>query len=116
MDLLLISSHPVMWGLASLVLNLGARHLHSSVTPQQDAVLASTAFQVLVVLSVFFMATRDLRMAALLTAGFWLTLRGVLNETSPLNVLVQKTMADDAHRQYEEGWRHKRQNSSDQSK
>ncbi len=104
-----LSSHPVLWGLSSLILNLGARHLHSSVTPKQDAVLASTAFQVLVVLSVFFMATRDLKVAALLTAGFWLTLRGVLNEGSPLNVLTQRVLADDAHKQYEEAWRKKRQ-------
>lgn len=74
-------------GLSTLAMNLAMRHVVLDVSPLQQKLLQSAGFKCVTLFAMFFIATRDLMLAAALTAVTFVLLRHLLHENSPLCIL-----------------------------
>lgn len=73
--------------LASLVLNLGARHLPASLSPRLQMITSSKGMRMLVVFALFFLSTRDPMLSVALASLFFVLVSTVLHEDSKFSVL-----------------------------
>jgi hypothetical protein len=89
MDVLLASlnTNKIFTGLAMLVLNLGSRYIIMDIGAAYDKVLSNVVVKQIVVFCMFFASTRDVKLALILTFGFWFIVMGLLDKKRPLNVM-----------------------------
>lgn len=69
-------------GLASIVVNLGARHLPASLSPRLQTITSSKGMRILVVFALFFLSTRDPMLSLALACVFFVLISTVLHEES----------------------------------
>ena len=79
-----ISSSPYMIAAAIFLLNIGGRFLPAEVTKQQEQYLNQPWFRRLLIFVIFFVATRNLVIAASLAAVTILVIGYLFNENSPI--------------------------------
>lgn len=103
---------PIAWSLASLALNLGARHMYDNISPMQERVFASPMFQQLVMFSMFFLSSRDALTSVMLTLLFSIIMFGVMNERSRLNVIAHGHLPPQLVRTYTAKWQQRTEKSS----
>lgn len=77
-----LNTSKIVWGVTMLLVNLGSRHIISDLGQMQERILQSAWFKPLIVLSIFFMATRDLWISMIMTAAFLVIFMGLLHEKS----------------------------------
>lgn len=68
--------------LASLMLNLGARHLPSGLSPRLQSLTASKGMRVMVVCAMFYLSTRDVMLSIALAFISFVIVSTLLNENS----------------------------------
>lgn len=75
--------------LASLVLNLGARHLPNGLSPQMQVLTTSDGMRTLVLCALFYLSTRDVMLSVALAFVFFAVTSTLLNERSRYSLLAQ---------------------------
>ena len=79
-----INNSKVFAGIAMLMLNFGSRHVQSSLGKFHESILANIYFQKIIILCLFFVATRDINTAFLLTFIYIIIVDFILNEKNTL--------------------------------
>lgn len=78
--LMIFNQSKVVWGVSMLLLNIGLRYVIADLGKSHEYILTSQIVKKLVVLSMFFVATRDLLTSFLLTIAYILIVDGVLHD------------------------------------
>lgn len=86
-----LNANKIVWGVTMLVVNLGSRHIISDLGQMQEQILRSAWFKPIIVFSIFFMATRDVWTAMILTAAFLIIFMGLLHEKSKYSFFANDT-------------------------
>lgn len=82
-----VDNSKVLWGCASIVTSLGSRFLVGELTPMQQAVMRHPLAKRLVLVCMFFAATRDLLLSISLAFVASVLLEYLFNEQSDLCLL-----------------------------
>lgn len=95
MDSLLITlnQNKIMWGVSMLLLNIGSRYVIADLGKSHEYILTSQIVKKLVIMSMFFVATRDLLTSFLLTIAYVLIIDGVLHDKKHF-CLLPKTILE----------------------
>lgn len=78
--LFVLNQNKVLWGVSMLLLNIGSRYVIADLGKSHDYILSSHIVKKLVVMAMFFVATRDLLTSFLLTISYILIVDGILHE------------------------------------
>ena len=70
-------------------MNFGVRNIIGDLTKFQDQALKSELARKIIVFCVFFVGTRDVLVAMMLTFAFYFVVWGILNENSRLNIISE---------------------------
>jgi len=65
-----------------LILNIGAKYISGDLTKFQDSLFKSNYFKKIILISMFFVATRDILISFLLTIVYTILIDFLLNENS----------------------------------
>lgn len=76
-------------GIAMIIMNIGARYVATDLTKFHEKVLSSTVAKRVILFCIFFIGTRDIMTAIILTFVFTVFLHGLLNETSHWNIIPE---------------------------
>ena len=90
----LANNNKLFWGLTMLLMNFGSRYLIGDLGKAHEKILTSHLVKRLIVFSLFFVATRDIIAAFLLTMLYIFIIDGLLHEKSKF-CIVPKKMIDD---------------------
>lgn len=82
-----LNENKIMSGLTILILNLGSRYISGDLTKVQELLFTNNYFKKIILLSMFFVATRDILMSLLLTISYVVFIDFLLNETSKFCIL-----------------------------
>jgi hypothetical protein len=82
-----LASNKIFVGFAILIMNIGSRFVIMDVGKAHEKLLNHELVKKLVVFCMFFVATRDIMTAAILTFAFIILLEGLLNENSRFSIL-----------------------------
>lgn len=74
-------------GAASLSMNVAMRHVLQDLSPMQQRLFQSSGFKCIAVFAMFYVSTRDVMLAVVLTAVTIVLLRHLLHEHSPLCII-----------------------------
>jgi hypothetical protein len=91
--LMILNQNKIMWGVSMLLLNIGSRYVIADLGKSHEYILTSQIVKKLVVMSMFFVATRDLLTSFLLTVAYILIVDGVLHEKKHF-CLLPKSILD----------------------
>ena len=80
----MINNSKLFAGVAMLMLNFGSRHVQSSLGKLHESILSNIYFQKIIILCMFFVATRDITTAFLLTFIYIIIVDFILNEKNKL--------------------------------
>ena len=81
------SDNKLLLGIAMILFNMGSKYLVLDLSKNQEQFLKSTIIRRLTLFSIFFIATRDLNTALILTATFVILSQGIFNQESMLYIL-----------------------------
>lgn len=90
---MVLNQNKIMWGVSMLLLNIGSRYVVADLGKSHEYILTSQIVKKLVVMSMFFVATRDLLTSFLLTIAYVLIVDGVLHEKKNF-CLLPKTILE----------------------
>lgn len=99
--LLALNSNKLFWGVAMVLMNMGSRYVLSDLTKVHESILMNNVFKKFVLFCMFFIGSRDVLVALMLTFLFSTVLQGLLDEKSKYNLIP------DAMLKYVEGSRGK---------
>lgn len=94
--LAILNSNKVLWGATMLMLNFGARYVVADLGKTHEALLSNAFSKKLIILSLFFVATRDLMMSFILTVAYIIVVDGLMHEKRKFS-LVPKKMTETFH-------------------
>lgn len=86
----LLNNNKFIWGITMLLLNFGSRYVIADLGKFHEAVLSNEYFKKIVIFSMFFVATRDILTAFLLTVLYILIIDGILNEKRKYCIVPSK--------------------------
>lgn len=89
MDLSIVTGR-LLVALASLILNLGARHLPGGLSPRLQTLTTSTGMRILVVAAMFYLSTRDVMLSLGLAFLFFVVVSTLLNEGSMYSMIGRR--------------------------
>jgi len=89
-----LNNSKVIAGVAMLMLNVGSKHVHLSLSKSIDKILANEYAKKCIVFSMFFVATRDISIAFLLTILYIIIVDGILNESKQFCILPKSIKED----------------------
>ena len=91
-------------GLAMLMVNIGSRYIITDFGLSYDSLMNNDVVKQVIVFCMIFAATRDVKIAFILSFLFWFVIMGILDKRKPLNIHpLPPGKALDAQRAYEEG-------------
>jgi hypothetical protein len=91
-----LNSNKIVWGLSMLMLNFGARYVVADLGKTHDIILSHEITKKIIVLCLFFVATRDILMSFILTVAYIVVIDGILHEKRRF-CLVPKGVIDRAN-------------------
>jgi hypothetical protein len=94
-----INSNKVLWGMSMLMLNFGARYVVADLGKTHEIILSHEITKKLIVLSLFFVATRDILMSFLLTVVYILVIDGILHEKRRFCLVPKSIVSSQASQQ-----------------
>ena len=86
----LLNNNKIMWGVTMLLLNVGGKYIVADLGKFQEKVLTNEYFKKVILFSLFFVATRDILIAFLLTVLYTLIVNGMLNEKQKFSIVPNK--------------------------
>lgn len=93
-----INSNKIFWGMSMLMLNFGARYVVADLGKTHEIILSHEITKKLIVLSLFFVATRDILMSFILTVAYIVVIDGMLHEKRRFCIVPKRIVAT-AHSQ-----------------
>lgn len=90
--LMVLNQNRILWGVSMLLLNIGSRYVVADLGKSHEYILSHHIVKKLIVLSMFFVATRDLLTSFLLTVAYILIIDGILHEKKPFCLLPKKIL------------------------
>lgn len=78
--LMMLNQNKVLWGISMLLLNIGSRYVLADLGKSHDYILSNQVVKKIVVMAMFFVATRDILTSFLLTISYILIIDGILHE------------------------------------
>lgn len=90
MDLLFteLASSPMFIGVTMVIMNLGSRFVMADISKAQESMLASELAKMLVVFCIFFVPTRNIMAACMLTFAFYFVTKDLLNENKRHSIIA----------------------------
>jgi uncharacterized membrane protein (DUF485 family) len=88
--LAVLNNNKIMWGVTMLLLNLGGKYIVADLGKFQEKMLANEYFKKVILFSLFFVATRDILIAFLLTVLYTLIVNGILHEKQKFSIVPNK--------------------------
>jgi hypothetical protein len=85
-----LNNSKIVAGLAMLMLNLGSRYVQSDLSKSHEVVLSNEYVKKVIVFSLFFVATRDLKIAFLLTIFYILIVDVILHDRRKFCLVPKK--------------------------
>ena len=82
-----IASNKMFVGLTMIMMNLGSRFIIGDLTKVQNGLLASDIAKKAIVFCMFFVPTRDIVVAVMLTFAFFFVIHGILDEKQAYSLL-----------------------------
>ena len=82
----------MFWGITMLLLNLGSRFIVADLGKFHETILANEYFKKLILFSMFFVATRDILAAFVLTILYIIVIDGLLHEKRKFCIIPKKYM------------------------
>jgi hypothetical protein len=86
------NNNKIVWGLTMLLMNFGSRYIVGDLGKAHDAILSNQIVKKLIVFSLFFVATRDVLTAFLLTIVYIVVIDGILHEKSKFCIVPRKVI------------------------
>jgi hypothetical protein len=84
-------------GILMILMNIGSKYITVRLSDSQEAYLRNYVAREVIIFAVCWMGTRDILLATVLTACFFVLTQHLFNETSPLCILPEN------HRHYHRG-------------
>lgn len=91
-----INTSKIFWGVSMLMLNFGARYVVADLGKTHELILSHEITKKLIVLCLFFVATRDILMSFILTVAYIVVIDGILHEKRRF-CLVPKSIIGNAY-------------------
>lgn len=88
--LAILNGNKVLWGVTMLLLNFGARYVVADLGKTHEALLSHAISKKLIILSLFFVATRDLIMSFVLTLAYIIVVDGLMHEKRKFSLVPKK--------------------------
>lgn len=85
-----VTTNKMFFGLAMIIMQLGSRYVVTDLSEMQSKLLASKLAKKVIVFCMFFIPTRDLLIAAMLTFAFFFIFDQVLNEKKQYNIIASR--------------------------
>ena len=93
-----INHNKIMWGLSMLLLQFGARYVLGDLGKAHEVLLSHNITKKLVVMAMFFVATRDIVVSFVLTIAYIVIIDGILHEDRQFSlvpsIIRQKIVKD----------------------
>ena len=88
-----LSMSPYFNGSIMLLMNIGGKYLAMDLPKNLDSLFINYAFlRYIVLFSIFFMATRNIKIALLLTLLYFIIIKFIINEKSNFCVLIDSNI------------------------
>ena len=91
-----LNTNKFVWGLSMLLLNFGAKYVVGDLGRIHEMILASEVTKKIIIFSLFFVATRDIITAFILTLIYIFVIDGLLHEKRKFCIVPQSTLAPTA--------------------
>lgn len=85
--LLTLNNSKIMWGITMILLNMGSRFIIADLGKAHEKLLQHEFFKKLILFSMFFVATRDVVTAFILTVVYIIIVDGIFHEKSTYAVV-----------------------------
>lgn len=95
-----INNSKIAAGLAMIMLNIGSRYVQADLGKTHDLILSNELVKKLIVFSMFFIATRDILIAFILTIFYIIIVDGILHEKRKF-CLIPKKLINESVSQFE---------------
>jgi hypothetical protein len=82
-----VNDNRLVWGITALLFNIGQRHVFSDLGKVHEHLLTRPLVKLVVVMSMFFMFTRDIAITLCLTAIYFVVFVDMLHENGRLSVV-----------------------------
>lgn len=92
--LAILNNNKIVWGLTMLLLNMGAKHVMADLGKIHDSILANEIAKKIIIFSMFFVATRDIITAFVLTVLYVLIIDGIFHESRKFSIVETKQPQD----------------------
>ena len=89
-NLAILNNSKVLAGISMILMNLGSRHIASDLGVIHNNILSSEIFKKLIIFAMFFVATRDVITAFMLTLSYVLVVDGILHEKRKFCIVPKK--------------------------
>lgn len=88
--LALLNNNKVLWGVTMVLMNIGSRYVIADLGKVHDSLLATEFVKKLIIFSIFFVATRDILIAFMLTISYIFIIDGILHEKRRFCIVPKK--------------------------
>ena len=85
-----LNNNRILWGVTMLLLNMGSRYVAADLGKFHEAILSNEYFKKIILFSMFFVATRDIATAFLLSILYVLVVDGILHEKRKFCIVPSK--------------------------
>jgi len=82
-----VNQNKIMWGLSMLLLQFGARYVLGDLGKAHEVLLSHNITKKLVVMAMFFVATRDIVVSFVLTIAYIVIVDGILHEDRQFSLI-----------------------------
>jgi hypothetical protein len=93
-NLMSLNNSKVLAGISIILMNVGSRYVISDLGIVHNKILASEAFKKIIVFAMFFVATRDVLVAFMLTIAYIIIVDGILHEKRKFCIVPKKYFAN----------------------
>lgn len=84
-----LNNNKIIWGVTMILLNMGSKYILADLGKIHEKVLTNELFKKLVLFSMFFVATRDLIVAFLLSVIYILIVDGIFHEKRNFTIVKE---------------------------
>ena len=88
----MLNGNKIVWGVSMLILNMGSRYIIGDLGKTHEILMKNEFFKKIILIAMFFVATRDIIVSFLLTVLYVIVVDGILHEKR--NFAVLKTTED----------------------
>jgi hypothetical protein len=85
-----INTSPYIAGIAMIILNLGSKYIDTELSPLHNIILQSNLFKKFIILTMFFVGTKDIKASIVLTLLFIIFIGNIFHEESNYTILDKK--------------------------